>query len=118
MRKRTINHLSDSIMWYLIYLFPLLVILMGVFYNNTPMTFYNEFLSWFNLSTGNFVYDALEDLFGTGGILPLFTGNWSFFISYATYFISVMLLHLAVDFLVFIPRLAHKYMNCLTNTEE
>lgn len=119
MRKRCVNHIADTLMWYLIYLFPLVFVLCGSVLNTDAMTFFNSFLTWFEIAmTNNPIYTPLSEIFGATGLMPLFVGNWSFMLYYGTYFVSCMILHLAVDVIVFIPRLAHKYMSVLTREEE
>lgn len=115
MRKRNISYGLDQIMWTVIYIFPLLILLFGAVI--TPMGDLLEVVNTSDFvqdfaSTG--VYTALEDIFGVNGILPLFTGaTGTAVLSYMTYFVNVLIIHLAVDFLVFIPRLAHKWMDKL-----
>lgn len=115
MRKRNVDFCLDKLMWTLIYVAPLLLVLFSAFI--TPLqdvltTVDNSsFVSDF-VTTG--VYTALNDIFGADGILPLFTGTTGVAImSYMTYFVNVLIIHLAVDFLVFIPRLAHKWLDKL-----
>lgn len=115
MRKRNISFGLDKIMWTIIYLFPVLLLLFSACV--TPLT---DILSTIDSSafvtdfanTG--IYTALNDIFGVDGILPLFTGTTGVAVlSYMTYFVNVLIIHLAVDFLVFIPRLAHKWFDKL-----
>lgn len=115
MRKRTINSIADTGMWYLIYLLPLLVLLVALI--NTPIADVWQFVenSGFARFSDTIIFKSLSDIFGESGILPLFTGNTNvFFLYYATYFVCVMICHLCVDFLLFIPRLAHKWLNKFT----
>ena len=115
MRKRSISHFFDTLMWYLLYLLPIIVFLVAL----TSMTLPDlcAFVSRSPISAirDTFVFSALDKLFGTDGLLPMFTGSANVFILYySTYFVYVMLLHLFVDFLVFIPRLAHKWLEHFT----
>jgi len=64
------------------------------------------------ITRDNVVYSALDGLFGATGILPIITN--SSILYYFVWFVFVELIHLAVDFLVFIPRLCHKWLACLT----
>lgn len=118
MRKKSIDHVADSVMWYLIYLFPLILLLFMVVFASDPNAVLTNFVSWFEVNfSNNVIYDALNGLFGSGGTLPLFVGNWSFILYYFVYFVACLLGHLAIDVLVFIPRLAHKYMDIFTRCE-
>lgn len=67
----------------------------------------------FTISTDNIVYKTLDGIFGANGVLPFVISQSA--LIYMTYFVFVELIHLAVDFLVFIPRLCHKWMGDLTN---
>lgn len=121
MRKRTINHLTDSVMWYFIYLLPLILCVVMSF--NSPSSFDLTAMlcgGSFGVlaSESNVIFKAFEALFGASGVLPLFASGDVGIMLYMAYFCSVMLLHLAVDFIVFIPRLAHKYMNVFTQNRE
>lgn len=68
----------------------------------------------FNILSSGLIYSCLDELFGSAGILPLFSVGDNGVMLYMTYFVSCMLLHLAVDFLLFIPRIAHKFMDKFT----
>lgn len=109
MRKRTIKCLFDNILWYLIYLLPLIfaiihwnkieaIDLTGVFV-----------LGGFELFADNIVFTSLDSIFGSSGIIPLFAGNG--LLMYFSYLIICWVIHLAVDCLLFIPKLAHNWMD-------
>ena len=110
MRKKTIEYFFDNIMWYLIYMLPLFILLFFVVRSGELITFSALFdslgLSFLN---DNLILITLTDMFGSGGILPLFQSND--ILIYMSYFVCVFIIHLFVDFLVFIPRLAHKWLN-------
>lgn len=105
MRKRTISHLCDSIFWYLIYALPFLAYGIQLI-NGEKIISLSTFLTQADLITSeNLVFSALNGIFGTGGILPLFNNSALLFV--CSWFVSVFLVHIAVDFLLFIPRFAH-----------
>ena len=112
MRKRTINCLADTIFWYALYFLPILVLILMSLHN--PTTSVADIINTLglNILQDNIIFTSLSDLFGTGGVMPLFD-NPDILIFF-TYFISVYILHLMVDFLLFIPRLAHKYLKIFT----
>lgn len=66
----------------------------------------------FEFATDNIIVNSLSDIFGTGGIMPMFDNDTPFIIF--AWFIGVYLLHLLVDFILFIPRIAHKWMKDCT----
>ena len=144
MRKRTVNCIVKNIFWYTIYLLPIIVALILtlsvtsesffpwfseeaihphvdglylVFINNLERLVRDVIDTDFNP-----IYLALVSAFGTdGGVFPLFFNESSWgvtFIAYFAYFVSVYLLHILIDFLLFIPRLCHKWMNSFTATED
>lgn len=117
MRKRTISNLADTIFWYLVYLLPVIGYLLYLIAEPSSGTSLVSFESFFtNIGLGlvsdNVVVSTLKDIFGTGGVLPLFTTDTPFIIF--GWFVCTFITHLAVDFLLFIPRLAHKWMNKFT----
>lgn len=122
MRKRTIANLVDSFFWLLVAILPLLLYLITCFsYKLTnateSVTAFLPFMKSLGLVDSGLIYNSLFDLFGTGGILPLFSAENNAILVFLSYFVSVEIVHLAVDFLLFIPRLAHKYMNTFTQNE-
>ena len=117
MRKKTINHLADTIFWYLIYFLPVICYLLfliaepssgGVAVNME--TFFNSI--GISLTNDNIVLATLSQIFGSNGILPLFGSTVPLVI--LSWFVSVYLAHLLVDILLFIPRLFHKYEKSFT----
>lgn len=136
MRKRTVKNLFDNIMWYLIYLLPILVGLISALslcggdwyttwfeandydYSNAPAL--GIFVQGSRLVCEQFqfgiVYSALYDCFDYIGDMWV-PFDSSFITYYFAYFISVYIAHLFVDFVLFIPRLCHKWMNAFTNAE-
>lgn len=108
MRKRTINHLFDTIFWYLIYLLPLIFsIIYWIKFGILDIA--NIFtLAGFDLFANNIVFNSLNSIFGSIGIIPLFNGTG--ILMYLSYFIICMVVHLAVDVLLFIVRIAHNWI--------
>ena len=116
MRKRNFSFAVDLIIWAIITMLPIIFYLFSFFaYDlstvSTLPTFADYLTSNFNVITDSVIYSGLVDLFGTSGILPLIDSNAVFM--YFSWFIITEIIHLAVDFLVFIPRLAHKFMHKL-----
>ncbi len=113
MRKRTIAHIADTLFWYLLYALPLLMYLINAVRHDTVpfVTFMTDNLGFMFSATNPFL-TALNEIFGSAGILPLFTSDAALYL--ACWFISMLIVHLLVDFVVFIPRLAHKWLNKAT----
>lgn len=120
MRKRTVNHIADTIFWYLLYFFPVVAYLFFIMAEPSSGTAVISLTSFFNslgisFFTDNPILTVLVDLFGSSGVLPLFTDVSALY--FFAWFASVMLVHLAVDFILFIPRLAHKWLNAFTTRD-
>lgn len=120
MRKKTIANIADKLFWLIVALLPLLLYAMQFLaYELNVVTDFQSFydyMSNFGILGGSVVVTALTDIFGEGGILPMFSAN-SAPLLFLGWFVQVEIVHLAVDFLVFIPRLCHKFMDKATCTE-
>ena len=109
MRKKSIKCLFDNFMWYFIYMLPLFFAILHWFKLGTIDLASIFTLGGFELFADNIVYTSLSSIFGSAGIIPLFSGTG--LLMYLSYFIICMLIHLAVDVLLFIVRLAHNWMD-------
>lgn len=114
MRKKTILYFVDTVFWWTVYALPVVILL--ICSNNS----FGEALSgsllrnFFCITQNNPIFTALVGLFGNGGILPFFSsGSYIFVI--LTWFVAANLCHIAVDVLLFIPRMAHKFIDILTS---
>lgn len=119
MRKKTVTHSVKTIFWWIVYCLPLityLFILWGNARNGIdPMSFETVMNNYYDVAQG-IISDPLDSIFGYSGVLPLFN-NYAMF-GFMEWFIGTYLLHLAVDFILFIPRLCHKFMNKFTRSED
>ena len=102
----------DNTFWYVIYSLPLLCYLINCIHCSELLSL-SQFISnmGINLVTDNIILNCLNNIFGASGILPLFSSNDILIV--LSYFVSVYLIHLAIDFLLFIPRLSHNWLNKL-----
>lgn len=103
MRKRTIANLVDSFFWLLVAILPIVLYLITCFsYKLTnateSVTAFLPFMKSLGLVDSGLIYKSLSDLFGTGGILPLFSAENNAILVFLSYFVSVEIVHLAVDF--------------------
>lgn len=112
MRKRTIKCLADTIFWYALYFLPIIVLLITCIHN--PITSVSNVINTLGLNVlqDSVVFTSLSSIFGTGGVLPFFQSPD--ILIFFTYYICVYILHLLVDFVIFIPRIAHKWLNHFT----
>lgn len=108
-KRDAIGHFFDNFMWYTIYLLPL--VLLFVYWCKTGVCTLADTMDWSGLGfvTDNIVFTSLNDIFGVGGVFPIFT-NTSFLI-YLSYFICVVIVHLCVDIILYIVRLCHNIVN-------
>lgn len=107
----------DKIFWWIITLFPIFAYLLflitaslneGVS-GTTFAIFMNERLGIF-YSMNSTVSEPFYRIFGPNGIIPMFSEN-SGLCQLFSYFVSVEIVHVLFDILVFIPRLAHKWIS-------
>lgn len=126
MRKRNIVKIADTIFWYSLYLLPVVgyLIYVSAFgqnpgFNssdtgvNVIVMSIQSYLSYSGLIpiSSNVIYNTLNSLFGTGQTLPLVSNT---VILILTYYVSLFIMHLIVDVLLFIPRFAMKWMDEFT----
>ena len=104
MRKRNFAFCLDKVFWYIIYALPILILLISA-WGGIALDF-GEVLDTIGINQSNVIYVTLVELFGDSGILPLFSSTSPMFL-FLTYFVVAMIIHLAVDTLLFIPRFAH-----------
>lgn len=114
MRERTLKSLFDKIMWYGIYLFPLIayVALLFTFQFNGSNAYvdFASFMSDLGFDHG-VVYEVVVNLFSDGGVVPM--ADELGFIAYANYLVFVTILHVVFDTIVFIPRWFHNFLDKL-----
>lgn len=114
MRKRTVNFCFDKFFWYAVYMLPLILYVIYLLkggYEAIPSL--STAMSSFGLNVleTSDLYVALNNVFGSGGVVPTFVSGD--ILLFMTYFISTFLLHLMVDFVLFIPRIAMKWLDKL-----
>lgn len=116
MRKRNLTCVFDNIFWYTLYALPVIFYLFAFISRNyTPVAF-DVFFDFIGVDVHTtLVYGTLLDLFGTSGVFPLFDNPTVFTV--LTWFVNVFIIHLCIDFLLFIPRLAHKWMSKFSSSD-
>lgn len=117
MRKRTCKNIADTIFWYALYFLPVLCYLLYMIAEPSTGTSVVDFSAFMNglgleIVTNNAVYNSLLDLFGSGGVYPMFSSNA--ILMFMAWFVNIYIVHLCVDFLLFIPRIAHKWLKDCT----
>ena len=123
MRKRTIKFISDKLLWLTAMLIPLiycLVVNLHYTETHTPISLLQIFTNaeyGFAIANDNLILTTLNGLFGASGTLPLWTVD-SYVPYFVTYLAIVVIVQLAYDVLIFVPKLAHKWIHTLTQDEE
>lgn len=117
MRERSLMHLFDNIFWYTMYLLPVIAWLLGFLGGGyaggvagNPLSAVIE--QGFN--NNGVVYQALNKIVGPESEigLNLFEETQ---LQLFNWFVCVYVVHLMVDFILFIPRLCHKWMEKFTS---
>lgn len=109
MKKTTISDILDNLFWYIIYTLPIILYLFYICAINSDISVIDFFNLYFSFASDNIIFSSLVSLFGSEGVLSLFSSD-SFIFYFCSYFVSAFLLHLAVDVLLFVPRFCHKVM--------
>lgn len=114
MTKKKISHICDKVFWGLIMLLPLIVYVIYIFNNGNIYPLENVFNDFgFGIDTTSVIYQTFSNIFGvvagTSASVPAFLSNGV--ILYITYIVLVELIHLIVDILLYIPRIAMKFLD-------
>ena len=102
MRKRTMLILVDRLFWAIIWLIPIVAYLLspigysigggtalsGLSGNAIVMPDFASYMAQFGVRTDNVIYQALNSLFGTNGVIHLFNSDSSIMM-YFTYFVFI-----------------------------
>lgn len=112
------SHKLDKIFWFVISFLPVLswlFYLYGYIHLNTdPGTSVIRFSNWLQSNfliidfNSNPFYSVLSRIFSSGGVFPLFDTNA---LSLFTWLLTIEVVHICFDVIVFIPRLAHKWIS-------
>ena len=108
----------DKIFWFVISFFPLFSWLIYLFsfsdYNASPLTFF----AWLEQNFGflgnishSVIYSTLFQIFSITSVDSLFPVLSTSLMAFFTYLITVEIVHVIYDVIVFIPRLAHKWIS-------
>lgn len=108
----------DKLFWWIIALFPIFCYVLYVGFGdvkNSTGSLYTlpEFFTTYILDgkgfANNVVWTTLYKIFDSSGVFPIFTREAPLYIF--NWFIWVELFHVFFDVIVFIPRLAHKWIS-------
>lgn len=114
--KNRFSYKLDKLFWFFIQIFPLLCFavycIAGTRGSEVVVPSFASFLIklGFDYQKGNIFYTVLAQLFGSLGVFPLFVDSGGI-ILYLTYVLTMEVLHICFDVIIFIPRLAHKWIS-------
>lgn len=108
----------DKIFWFVISLFPLFSWLIYLFsfsgYAASPLTFYvwlEQNFAFMGQISNSAIYSTLYQIFSITSVDSLFPVFSTSLMAFFTYLITVEIVHVIYDVIVFIPRLAHKWIS-------
>ena len=108
LKKKNIN----TLFWITIYTLPILIVLIQSIHHTPTLYSIVESMGIFE---NNIIYNTIIDIFGNNGALQLFTQN-SGIVYYFTYFISMNILHIGVDVILLLPRIAQSFADKINNS--
>lgn len=116
--KNRFSYKLDRVFWWIVALLPVLCYVLYVGFGDVktstgslytlPDFFVTFVLNGYGFGK-NVVWEALYRIFGSSGVFPIFLSDTSLYLF--NWFIWVELFHLFFDVIVFIPRLAHKWIS-------
>lgn len=120
MRTRKMNNTRfsfkiDKFFWFFLGSFPLFGYCLYLFSINgtvAEVSFASFLTNFMQVSVygSNPIHQVFVSIFGPSGLFPLFSAS-SGFMSFFSYVASVEVIHVCFDVVVFIPRLAHKWIS-------
>lgn len=114
MTKKKISHIFDKLFWGFIMLLPLLVYVLYIVKTGSVYPLESVFADFgFGIDTTSVIYTTFASIFGvasgTASNVPAFLSNGV--VLYITYIVLIELIHLIVDVLLYIPRIAMKFLD-------
>lgn len=116
--KNRFAYKLDKIFWFLIAITPFLGYFLCAAFNGlavsneSALTLSNFFVTYVlggSSFSSNIVWTTLYNMFGPTGVFPVFSNELGLYVF--NWFIWVEIFHLFFDVIVFIPRLAHKWIS-------
>ena len=91
----------DKIFWMIVSLLPIIIYFISYFYKASAAADFTSFMTVYRF---DFIADIFESVFTTAGFGQLYC------VDYLSYVVGVEIAHCLFDVVVFIPRLAHKWI--------
>jgi hypothetical protein len=108
----------DKIFWFVISFFPLFSWLIYLFsftsYTASPLTFFawlEQNFGFLGNVSGSVIYSTIYRIFSITSVESLFPALSTSLMAFFTYLVTVEIVHVLYDVIVFIPRLAHKWIS-------
>ena len=123
MRKRNIVKVADTIFWYALYFLPVLFGLITLLNGSDSFWASMQERSLFDIMDRFFVEFGMgftviyESLSSLSNVISVDWAGNECILYFFSWFVSMYILHLFVDFILFIPRIAHKWMKDCTEQE-
>lgn len=108
----------DKIFWFVISFFPLFSWLLYLFsfssYTQSPITFYawlEQNFAFLGQVSQSAIYSTFYQIFSITSVTSLFPALSTSLMAFFTYLVTIEIVHVLFDIVVFIPRLAHKWIS-------
>ena len=108
----------DKIFWFVLSFFPLFSWLIYLFsfsgYTNSPLTFYawlEQNFAFMGQISQSPIYSTFYQIFSITSVSSLFPTLSTSLLAFFAYLVTVEIVHVIYDVIVFIPRLAHKWIS-------
>lgn len=108
----------DKIFWFIVSFFPLFSWLVYLFsfsgYAASPLTFYawlEQNFAFMGQVSNSAIYSTLYQIFSITSATSLFPVLSTSILAFFTYLVTIEIVHVLFDVMVFIPRLAHKWIS-------
>lgn len=108
----------DKFFWFVISFFPLFSWLIYLFsassYTTSPLTFYawlDQYFGFMGQIQKSAIYSTLYQIFSITSVNSLFPALSTALMAFFTYLVTIEIVHVVYDVIIFIPRLAHKWIS-------
>lgn len=108
----------DKIFWFVISFFPLFSWLIYLFsfsdYAKSPLTFYawlEQNFGFLGQISNSVIYSTFYQIFSITSVNSLFPALSTSLLAFFSYLVTVEIVHVLYDIIVFIPRLAHEWIS-------
>lgn len=108
----------DKFFWFVISFFPLFSWLIYLFSSSScttsPLTFYawlDQYFGFMGQIQKSVIYSTFYQIFSITSVTSLFPALSTSLMAFFTYLVTIEIVHVVYDIIIFIPRLAHKWIS-------